>query len=136
MRKVVDEVDFVSHFIKGKVKLYEMRQKELDETVLVNGITVQGLFNLFFYFQGQEDSSGKEFDFDEKILEVRTDWYGYKSFNDWYKKNKYLYGGVENLMFEEIETLEDLEERFTVIVQYEPRDSEFPEAEGFIIAYE
>ncbi len=50
--------------------------------------------------------------------------------------HKYLYGGVENLMFEGIETLEDLEERFTVIVQYEPRDSEFPEAEGFIIAYE
>ena len=136
MRKVVDEVDFVSHFIKGKTKLYEMRQKELDETVLINDITVQGMFNLFFYFQGQEDSSGKEFDFDEKILEVKTGWYGYKSFIHWYGLHKYLHDGSENLMFEGIETLEDLEERFEVVVQYEPRDSEFPEAEGFIIAYE
>lgn len=136
MRKVVDEVDFVNHFIKGKVKLYEMRQKELDETVLINDITVQGMFDLFFYFQNQEDSSGKEFDFDEKILEVKTGWYGYKSFKDWYKLNRYFHDGSENLMFEGIETLEDLEKRFEVVVMYEPRDSEFREAGGFIIAYE
>ena len=134
MRKVVDEVDFVNHFLKGKLKLYEIRQKELDETVLINGITIQGLFDLFYYFQNQEDSSGEEKDFDETILEVNTCWYGYKSFNHWYKSHKE--NQEDNLMFKGIETLEDLEKRFSVCVMYEPRNSEFREAGGFIISYE
>tara|TARA_B100001179_G_C18591852_1_gene405088 strand:- start:1372 stop:1731 length:360 start_codon:yes stop_codon:yes gene_type:complete len=103
MRQTIGNDDFVSRFSKGK---------NIYDDILVNNITFKGMYELFNYFESQEESSEIERELEDVINEVQTHWFQYKSFEEWFG---FYY---ETHMSTNIKTVEDLAKSYEMIQLY------------------
>ena len=118
MRQTIGNDDFVSQFSKGK---------NIYDDILVNNITFKGMYQLFNYFEAQEESSGIEKELEEVIGEVQNHWFQYKSFEEWFG----FY--FETHMSTNIKTVEDLAKSYEMIQLYSYDDPS--KKEEIIVCY-
>ena len=86
-----------------------------------------GLYELFNKFEEEEESTGKEREFEDVVNEIEVCWFQYESFEHWFE----MYDQTN--MSTNIKTVEDLEKAYEMVKLYSYEDP--TKKEEIIVCY-